>query len=251
MLDFWQRTLATLTLDELEQMTQILEDAIAERRMLTVLDELDADNEQVVERHRRGSVYYQLELVRCGKLLCRCMLDGPRHGPYWYAYHYRRKGETYQVLTGRGKNRSTETRTAKKNGFTKRYIGKRRPSALDDQQAARGSGSVEQVVVDHYAALERILWQTIRAGDYTQARAIASRLGDVDEWAHLIDHYEQATQRRAEEAARCPNCHERYNGTICQGRPISERGDGEGMGHSCDPWLLAQTMGWDDQDDPI
>jgi hypothetical protein len=31
---------------------------------------------------------YQQEYVKCGKPACPHCMDGPGHGPYWYAYRY-------------------------------------------------------------------------------------------------------------------------------------------------------------------
>ena len=39
----------------------------------------------IVESQQVGKVTYRLELVKCGKLACRCAI-GQLHGPYWYAY---------------------------------------------------------------------------------------------------------------------------------------------------------------------
>jgi hypothetical protein len=39
----------------------------------------------IVESKQVGKVTYRLELVKCGKLTCRCA-TGQLHGPYWYAY---------------------------------------------------------------------------------------------------------------------------------------------------------------------
>jgi hypothetical protein len=40
---------------------------------------------EVVESKQAGKVTHQLEMVKCGKLTCRCA-SGYLHGPYWYAY---------------------------------------------------------------------------------------------------------------------------------------------------------------------
>jgi hypothetical protein len=50
---------------------------------------------EVVESRTSGKVTYRLEMVKCGKLACRCA-SGQLHGPYWYAY---------QKQTGRLKSR--------------------------------------------------------------------------------------------------------------------------------------------------
>lgn len=44
----------------------------------------------VVDRILRDGVTYQLELVKCGKPLCRTCAVFKRsgHGPYWYAYEW-------------------------------------------------------------------------------------------------------------------------------------------------------------------
>jgi hypothetical protein len=40
---------------------------------------------EVVESKISGKITYRLEMVKCGKLACRCA-SGQLHGPYWYAY---------------------------------------------------------------------------------------------------------------------------------------------------------------------
>jgi hypothetical protein len=40
---------------------------------------------EVVEARVSGKVTYRLEMIKCGKLACRCA-SGQLHGPYWYAY---------------------------------------------------------------------------------------------------------------------------------------------------------------------
>ena len=64
-----------------------------------------ADRE-VVETVTATRTVYQLERIRCGKLVCHCAKGGAGHGPYWYAYQ--RKG---------GK-------------MTSRYIGKKAPGSV-------------------------------------------------------------------------------------------------------------------------
>jgi hypothetical protein len=39
---------------------------------------------EVVESRVSEKVTYRLEMVKCGKLACRCA-SGQLHGPYWYA----------------------------------------------------------------------------------------------------------------------------------------------------------------------
>lgn len=47
----------------------------------------------VVESRTQRGVYYQLELVRCGKAACKACKAEATHGPYWYAY--RKSGDRW------------------------------------------------------------------------------------------------------------------------------------------------------------
>ncbi len=48
------------------------------------------ENRTVIESRTVNGVLHQLEYVRCGKARCRCKI-GVLHGPYWYAYRWRKK----------------------------------------------------------------------------------------------------------------------------------------------------------------
>jgi len=215
MLDYWKMRLSRLTASELEQVAQALQEVIAAKSFAEELPDLEEQGEHIKERHRRGNIYYQLEAVKCGKLLCRCMNGGGLHGPYWYAYHY-----------------SPTLRTTKKgtqSHWKKQYIGKRRPSALDDEAASAGAGSVDRQLVEHYENLEGAVWRAIYQKDYAQARAIAARLPEGEYWHDLI-------QRSEDAARRCPGCGELWDGVKCSGHPIDQSGNVEGQGYVCDAW---------------
>jgi hypothetical protein len=57
------------------------------------------------EKSRKGSTrgaWVRLERVRCGQKRCRkCCGDGPRHGPYWYAYFYDEIGKMKSRYLGK------------------------------------------------------------------------------------------------------------------------------------------------------
>lgn len=67
-----------------------------QQQLLTWLEDLLSDplpeppsnpKREVVERHYRASICYQLEKVICGKGNCKCA-NGKKHGPYWYSYQW-------------------------------------------------------------------------------------------------------------------------------------------------------------------
>lgn len=70
---------ATATDEEIRRAIEDLERVLAGR-----FEPNPPASREAVETIRVGSVCYQLELVKCGKV-CRCM-TGPGHGPYWYSY---------------------------------------------------------------------------------------------------------------------------------------------------------------------
>jgi hypothetical protein len=112
-------------------------------RVKAVLSTLDRDDQAALHRYlaRRlgrapertrmvatvrapsvSPVYYQEELVKCGKKACRCA-TGPGHGPYWYKY---------QRKDGR---------------LRKEYIGKRAPTrraATREEAPARDSSAASR-----------------------------------------------------------------------------------------------------------
>lgn len=59
---------------------------------------------QKVRHDKRGtrSVVYQFELIRCGKVGCRCSVaaGNNRHGPYWFAYWNERTGRKRKRYIG-------------------------------------------------------------------------------------------------------------------------------------------------------
>jgi hypothetical protein len=61
---------------------------------------------EVVESRASGKITYRLEMVKCGKLACRCA-SGQLHGPYWYAYH-KQSGRLKSRYVGKELPESTE-----------------------------------------------------------------------------------------------------------------------------------------------
>ncbi|WP_088888787.1 DUF6788 family protein [Leptolyngbya ohadii] len=60
-----------------------------------------AGSREVVETARLGDRLYQRELVRCGKVGCKCEgKNGELHGPYWYAY-WRENGRLRSRYVGK------------------------------------------------------------------------------------------------------------------------------------------------------
>jgi hypothetical protein len=53
----------------------------------------------IVESKQVEKVTYRLELVKCGKVTCRCAA-GQLHGPYWYAYQ-RQAGKVKSWYVGK------------------------------------------------------------------------------------------------------------------------------------------------------
>jgi hypothetical protein len=53
----------------------------------------------IVESKQVEKVTYRLELVKCGKVTCRCAA-GQLHGPYWYAYQ-RQMGKVKSWYVGK------------------------------------------------------------------------------------------------------------------------------------------------------
>jgi hypothetical protein len=53
----------------------------------------------IVSSKQVEKVTYRLELVKCGKLTCRCA-TGQLHGPYWYAYQ-RQAGKVKSWYVGK------------------------------------------------------------------------------------------------------------------------------------------------------
>jgi hypothetical protein len=86
-----------------------LTEAIAQARQQQI--EADAEipvqpGRKVVESRQAGKVTYRLEMVKCGKLTCRCA-SGLLHGPYWYAYQ-KQAGRLKSRYVGKNLSEPTE-----------------------------------------------------------------------------------------------------------------------------------------------
>jgi hypothetical protein len=57
-------------------------------------------NRVIVEQRQARFATLRLELVKCGKPLCRVCKALPAHGPYWYAY-WKHKGRTCTKYLGK------------------------------------------------------------------------------------------------------------------------------------------------------
>jgi len=75
-----------LSLEQKSALQDWLSEAIAhEQQQIERADIPVQSGREVVELRTSGKVTYRLEMVKCGKLACRCA-SGQLHGPYWYAY---------------------------------------------------------------------------------------------------------------------------------------------------------------------
>jgi hypothetical protein len=75
-----------LSLEQKSALQDWLAEVIAqEREQIESADIPIQQGRKVVESRTSGKVTYRLEMVKCGKLACRCA-SGQLHGPYWYAY---------------------------------------------------------------------------------------------------------------------------------------------------------------------
>lgn len=85
----WERFRLQILKLPLEQQTALyewLEGAIAQQQPEAELPEIPLQaGRAIVESKQVEKITYRLELVKCGKLTCRCAA-GQLHGPYWYAY---------------------------------------------------------------------------------------------------------------------------------------------------------------------
>ena len=76
-----QRELESV-IQELEQQTGLLMPPPKKGREVLQVQRIDGSGET-----SKAARLYQLELIRCGKLGCKCAGEnGELHGPYWYAY---------------------------------------------------------------------------------------------------------------------------------------------------------------------
>jgi hypothetical protein len=75
-----------LSLEQKSALQDWLAEVIAqEQNQIESADIPVQQGREVVESRSSGKVTYRLEMVKCGKLACRCV-SGQLHGPYWYAY---------------------------------------------------------------------------------------------------------------------------------------------------------------------
>jgi hypothetical protein len=100
----------TLTLQQKQELQKMLKEQIKQLKQ----EQREARNlrsRQVVDQQQVGSTTFQLERVDCRNERCRKCIDGPSHGPYWYAYAW-----------NPGLKR-----------VVSRYIGKKRPMELAEK----------------------------------------------------------------------------------------------------------------------
>jgi hypothetical protein len=102
-----QRQIRNLSLEQKLALFDWLAEAIAadqqqiEETQIPVLP-----GREVVESRQAGKVTYRLEMVKCGKLTCRCA-SGLLHGPYWYAYQ-KKAGRLKSRYVGKDLSEPTE-----------------------------------------------------------------------------------------------------------------------------------------------
>jgi hypothetical protein len=103
--------LIKLSLEQKMEIHQWLAEAIAQEQEAIAAASEEAEipvkaGREVVESRQRGKVTYRLEMVKCGKLACRCA-SGFLHGPYWYAYQ-KIEGQLKSKYVGKDLSGSTE-----------------------------------------------------------------------------------------------------------------------------------------------
>jgi hypothetical protein len=74
-----------LSLEQKSALHDWLAEAIAQEQEAVSAEISVQQGREVVESKISGKITYRLEMVKCGKLACRCA-SGQLHGPYWYAY---------------------------------------------------------------------------------------------------------------------------------------------------------------------
>lgn len=89
------RTLTSKELVKLEAWLHTLIDLKETRRR----EPCGAKQHEVPESRQTPHKTYRLEVVRCGKKVCKCT-EGHLHGPYWYAY-WSEKGKTRSQYIGK------------------------------------------------------------------------------------------------------------------------------------------------------
>jgi hypothetical protein len=79
--------LFSLTLEQAKELQQVLSEIIRTLETAQPPTVKARQGREVVEVVHRGDRLYQRELIKCGKLGCKCMThNGKLHGPYWYVY---------------------------------------------------------------------------------------------------------------------------------------------------------------------
>jgi hypothetical protein len=106
----WERFCLQILKLPLEQQVALydwLEQTIAQARQPIEEARIPVQSgREVVESRASGKITYRLEMVKCGKLDCRCA-SGQLHGPYWYAYH-KQSGRLKSRYVGKELPESTE-----------------------------------------------------------------------------------------------------------------------------------------------
>jgi hypothetical protein len=110
-----QRQIRKLSLEQKLALSDWLSEAIRwERHSVNAHDQQQIEapdipvlpGREVVESRQSGKVTYRLEMVKCGKLTCRCA-SGHLHGPYWYAYQ-KQAGRLKSRYVGKDLSEPTE-----------------------------------------------------------------------------------------------------------------------------------------------
>jgi hypothetical protein len=102
-----QRQLRKLSLEQKLALQGQLAEAIAHDQQQLEETEIPVLlGREVVESRQAGKVTYRLEMVKCGKLTCRCA-SGQLHGPYWYAYQ-KQAGRLKSRYVGKDLSEPTE-----------------------------------------------------------------------------------------------------------------------------------------------
>jgi hypothetical protein len=79
--------LFSLTLEQAKEFQQVLAEIIHTLESPRPPASQPRKGREVVEVVHRGNRLYQRELIKCGKLGCKCAVaNGKLHGSYWYAY---------------------------------------------------------------------------------------------------------------------------------------------------------------------
>lgn len=101
-IDKLRTALGQLTLAQARQLYEELGAIIQGLEQETTdLEPIKAKGREIIETQRIDDRFYQLERVRCGKVVCKCAGNqGELHGPYWYAY-WREEGKLKSKYVGK------------------------------------------------------------------------------------------------------------------------------------------------------